>query len=76
MTLVAGVHLAMHAPTAIFQEVVRATLSTWYRDLVTDLPAVIGGVIAAPTAPGLGTALQSSLRTRDDVIVRESGKAG
>lgn len=76
VTLVAGVHLAMHAPTAIFQEVVRATLSTWYRDLVTDLPAVIGGVIAAPTAPGLGTALQSSLRTRDDVIVRESGKAG
>ena len=35
VTLMAGLHLALHAPTAIFQEVVRATLATWYRDLVT-----------------------------------------
>jgi galactonate dehydratase len=33
VTLWAGLHLALHAPAAIFQEVVRATLSTWYRDL-------------------------------------------
>ena len=51
----AGLHLAMHAPTAIFQEVVRATLATWYRDLVTDLP-IINGLAQAPIAPGLGTA--------------------
>jgi L-alanine-DL-glutamate epimerase-like enolase superfamily enzyme len=37
VTLMAGLHLALHAPTAIFQEVVRATLATWYRDLVTAL---------------------------------------
>lgn len=76
VTLIAGVHLAMHAPTAIFQEVVRATLSTWYRDLVTGLPVVTAGVIAAPTAPGLGTTLQPSLRTRDDAISRISGRVG
>ena len=74
VTLIAGVHLAMHAPTAIFQEVVRATLSTWYRELVTDLPLVEAGVIQAPTAAGLGTTLHPSLRTRDDVIIRESGR--
>ena len=34
VTLMAGLHLALHAPTAIFQEVVRATLATWYRELV------------------------------------------
>jgi galactonate dehydratase len=36
VTLMAGLHLALHAPTAIFQEVVRAALSTWYRELVTE----------------------------------------
>jgi galactonate dehydratase len=34
VTLWAGLHLALHAPSAIFQEVVRATLATWYCDLV------------------------------------------
>ena len=55
VTLMAGLHLALHAPTAIFQEVVRATLATWYRELVTDLPVIRDGMAAAPTAPGLGT---------------------
>jgi galactonate dehydratase len=73
VTLMAGLHLAVHAPTAIFQEVVRATLATWYRDLVTDLPVLSHGAALAPTAPGIGTELQPSIRTRDDAIVRESG---
>ena len=59
-----GLHLALHAPTAIFQEVVRATLSTWYRDLVTALPTVNNGVVSAPRAPGLGLALNPDVRRR------------
>ena len=47
----AGLQLAIHAPTAIFQEVVRATLATWYRDLVTDLPVIAAGKVQAPTRP-------------------------
>lgn len=74
VALIAGVHLAMHAPTAIFQEVVRATLSSWYRDLVTWLPPVTAGLIEAPSAPGLGTTLNPAIRQRADAIVRESGK--
>jgi galactonate dehydratase len=74
VTLMAGLHLALHAPTAIFQEVVRATLATWYRDLVEGLPVIKGGMVLAPTAPGLGTALKPELRRRDDATVRESGK--
>ncbi len=70
VTLMAGLHLAMHASTAIFQEVVRATLATWYRDLVTDLPVLVGGMAQAPTSPGLGTALLPGLRRREDAIVR------
>jgi len=72
VTLMAGLHLALHASTAIFQEVVRATLSTWYRELVTELPAVTGGMVAAPTLPGLGTALRPEVKQRADAVVRES----
>ncbi len=73
VTLMAGLHLALHAPTAIFQEVVRATLATWYRDLVTDLPVLRNGIALAPTAPGLGTALLPEIAKREDATIRTSG---
>jgi L-alanine-DL-glutamate epimerase-like enolase superfamily enzyme len=72
VTLMAGLHLALHAPTAIFQEVVRAYLSTWYRDLVTALPVVRGGMVQAPTAPGLGTALRPEVKQGPGAVVKES----
>ena len=75
VTLMAGLHLALHAPTAIFQEVVRATLSTWYRELVTELPVVTNGMVLAPQGAGLGTRLHPDVRQREDVSVRTSGKA-
>lgn len=75
VTLMAGLHLALHAPTAIYQEVVRATLSTWYRELVTELPVLSGGMVMAPRGAGLGTRLQPEVRHREDAIVRTSGVA-
>ncbi|HDS1692429.1 TPA: mandelate racemase/muconate lactonizing enzyme family protein [Pseudomonas putida] len=75
VTLMAGLHLGVHAPTAIFQEVVRATLATWYRDLVTELPVIEHGAALAPTLPGLGTKLTPKLRHREDLIERVSGKS-
>lgn len=74
VTLMAGLQLAIHAPTAIFQEVVRATLATWYRDLVTDLPVITSGLAQAPTAPGLGTNLLPAVRRREDATIREYGR--
>ena len=71
VALMAGLQLALHAPTAIFQEVVRATLSTWYRDLVTALPVLVNGMVQAPLGPGLGTALRSEVRRRADASIRE-----
>ena len=68
----AGLHLALHAPTAIFQEVVRATLATWYRDLVTDLPVIREGMAQPPVAAGLGSRLKDDFKQRTDLIVRES----
>jgi galactonate dehydratase len=75
VALMAALHLALHAPTAIFQEVVRATLATWYRELVTELPVIERGMVQAPSAPGLGLALNPDVKRRKDAIVRES-KAG
>ena len=73
ITLLAGLHLALHAPTAIFQEVVRASLATWYRDLVTELPKVEAGMVVAPEGAGLGTRLSPHVVKRPDAIVRVSG---
>jgi L-alanine-DL-glutamate epimerase-like enolase superfamily enzyme len=72
VTLMAGLHLALHASTAIYQEVVRATLSSWYRDLVTVLPVIERGMVQAPVLPGLGMALRAEIRLRADAVVRES----
>ena len=72
ITLWAGLHLALHAPTAIYQEVVRATLATWYQDLVTDLPVLRQGRVLAPTVPGLGARLRPEVKLRDDAKVRQS----
>jgi L-alanine-DL-glutamate epimerase-like enolase superfamily enzyme len=72
VTLVASLHLALHAPTAIFQEVVRATLATWYRDLVTDLPRLEQGWVLPMEGPGLGTALLPEVAKREDAVVRVS----
>ncbi len=75
VVLMAGVHLAMHASNAIFQEVVRAYLSSWYKDLVTALPEVRNGMVLAPTEPGLGTALAPDVVKRADAVVRETERS-
>ncbi|MCC8189092.1 MAG: mandelate racemase/muconate lactonizing enzyme family protein [Planctomycetes bacterium] len=74
VVLWAGVHFSLTAATAIFQEVVRAYLATWYRDLVTVLPTLENGRIRPPAAPGLGTALRPEVKTRSDAVVRVSAR--
>lgn len=71
-TLYAGVHLAINATNAVYQESVRAYLRVNYPDLVTELPAVEKGHILAPTKPGLGTTLLPDVRTRPGAVVRET----
>lgn len=72
VVLMASLHLALSAPNAIFQEVVRAFLASFYRDLVTVLPEVQQGFLAPPTGPGLGTQLAPGLKKREDAIVRRT----
>jgi galactonate dehydratase len=72
VALLAGLHLGLHAPAAVWQEVVRASLSTWYGELVTQLPVIRQGFAEAPTAPGLGTALRAEVKHRSDAVVRHT----
>jgi galactonate dehydratase len=72
VALLAGLHLGLHAPAAVWQEVVRASLSTWYGELVTQLPVIRGGFAEAPKAPGLGTALRAEVKRRSDAVVRQT----
>lgn len=66
------VHLAVSVPNTLIQEFVRAYYSTWYRDLVTELPRVEAGYAYTLEGPGLGTALQPDLPQRPGVTRRWS----
>lgn len=70
----AGLHLGLSSPAGLFQEVVRANLATWYKELVTDLPEIENGFIKLPAAPGLGTSLRPEVKMRKTALVRESGE--
>jgi len=75
VVLIASLHLALNAPNALFQEVVRAYYTGWYRELVTELPRIENGQAHAMMRPGLGTELQPGIRRRSDVIVQRSERA-
>ena len=58
LTLLAGIHVGVARANVAWQETVRMLLRITYPELVTAVPAVQQGRIAAPEAPGLGTAWQ------------------
>ncbi len=68
-TLLAGVHLALAAPNATYQETVRAYIRTWYQDVVPHSVTIEDGAILPPTAPGIGTSLLPDVLTRRDATV-------
>ena len=72
VVLIASLALALNAPNAIFQEVVRAYYTGWYKELVTELPRIENGFAHLMTKPGLGSELQPGLKQRADVSVRRS----
>jgi L-alanine-DL-glutamate epimerase-like enolase superfamily enzyme len=68
----AGVHLALSAPNAIYQESVRAFIRTWYREVVPHSVEIDNGFILPPTAPGIGTYLLPEVLDRSDATVQRS----
>ena len=75
VVLAASTHLSLHAPNAVMQESVRAFYRTWYRDVVTALPAVRNGMITVPPGPGLGLELSPDL-DRAFTVTRMRSDAG
>jgi L-alanine-DL-glutamate epimerase-like enolase superfamily enzyme len=65
----AGLHLALSAPNAIYQESVRAYIRTWYSELVPHSVEIVNGHILPPTAPGIGTYLLPEVFDREDAKV-------
>jgi galactonate dehydratase len=66
VVLAASTHLSVNLPNALTQEMVRAYYTSWYKELVTELPEVSGGHVSPPEGPGLGTGLLPGLRERPD----------
>ena len=50
----------------------RAFYTSWYRELVTELPPIANGRIRALEGPGLGTALRPEVRQRPDATIVSS----
>jgi L-alanine-DL-glutamate epimerase-like enolase superfamily enzyme len=68
----AATHMSLHLPNAMLQESVRAFWDGWYRELVTALPVIEGGMVSAPPGPGLGLDLRPEVFERDDVRIRST----
>lgn len=69
---VASIQFMAHIPNALIMEVVRAYYSTWYRDILTELPMVKDGYVYPLAGAGLGTQLLPDLVSRPGVTVRRS----
>jgi galactonate dehydratase len=61
LTLLAGVHVGVARANVAWQETVRMLLRISYPELVTHVPEVKAGRIAAPAGPGLGAAWHDAL---------------
>ncbi len=72
VSFVVDSHLSMATPNAFIQEVVRAFYSSWYSELVTELPKVEKGFVYPLQAPGLGTKLRPEVFKRSDVTIKTS----
>jgi galactonate dehydratase len=70
--LAVGTHLSSSQRTAAVQETVRAHYTGWYPQLVSGLPVIHKGTIAAGGAPGLGVALRPEVLERADTTVRSA----
>lgn len=67
-TMLAGIHLAVSAPNAIFQESLRAYLATWYPALTTIDLQITDGRIHPPTRSGIGAELRPEVLQRPGIV--------
>src|SRR4029079_8669852 len=70
VTLAAALHLAVHCTNTWMQEIVRAYLLAYDRDLVDHDFVVENSRMQAPNRPGIGMALRPEALQREDCTVR------
>ncbi len=71
-TLLAGLHLALSAPNAIYQEHVRAYVRGWFGELVDTSVEIVDGHILPPRGAGIGAGLRAEVLDRADARVTTS----
>ncbi len=71
-TFLAGIHLALSAPNAIYQEHVRAYVRGWYGELVAESVEIVDGHILPPAGAGIGASLLPEVVERPDATVQIS----
>jgi L-alanine-DL-glutamate epimerase-like enolase superfamily enzyme len=64
--------LSATLPNAMYQEMVRACATGWYKEIVADIPVVCDGRVFPLEGPGLGMRLRPELFERADAAVRTS----
>jgi L-alanine-DL-glutamate epimerase-like enolase superfamily enzyme len=69
---IAGTHFCLATPNAMIQEGVRAYYHGWYQDVISELPHIENGMVAAPSGPGLGARLSPVFLARPDVVRRQA----
>lgn len=74
VTLVANSHMLAAASNGLIAETVRSYCADFYPSIVTEMPNISEGYISPPTGAGLGTRLQDSFLSRDEVGSRVSGR--
>lgn len=74
VTLLSNLQLMAAVPNALIVETVRSHLEGFYREVMTDMPAITDGHISAPTGPGIGAALNSDALARGDLRRKVSGQ--
>jgi len=69
VVLQASVHMSLSAPNVLIQESVRAFYSSWYGELVDNVPAPVDGYFLPPEGAGLGLSLLPEIVKRPDATV-------
>lgn len=75
VALATGLHLSLHSPNAILQEVARAFYFGWYDTVCSGLPPLENGHMTATAAAGHGVTLREEARSRPDAI-RQVSRVG
>jgi L-alanine-DL-glutamate epimerase-like enolase superfamily enzyme len=75
VALWAAVHLMLHIPNAMIQEIVRGYVDGWYNDVLADPIGLKEGYLTLNGKPGLGTKLREDFTTRPNAQIQITTEA-